>query len=64
MIDGNNIMATNTLGKQQYYFLLRKLGIRDLHAPTWREVLWLLYIFIIYLFLFSNISWDMISYIG
>jgi len=34
MIDGNNIMATNTLGKQQYYFLLRKLGIRDLHAPT------------------------------
>jgi hypothetical protein len=22
------------LGKQQYEFLLRKLGIRDLHAPT------------------------------
>uniref|UniRef100_A0A6N2M1J8 Glycoside hydrolase family 19 catalytic domain-containing protein n=1 Tax=Salix viminalis TaxID=40686 RepID=A0A6N2M1J8_SALVM len=25
---------TKALGKQQYEFLLRKLGIRDLHAPT------------------------------
>lgn len=25
---------TKALGKQQFEFLLRKLGIRDLHAPT------------------------------
>jgi len=34
MTDGNNIVATKALGKQQYYFLLRKLDIRDLQAPT------------------------------
>jgi len=34
MTDGNNIVATKALGKQQYSFLLRKLGIQDLHAPT------------------------------
>jgi len=33
MTDENNIVATKALGKQQYYFLLCKLGIRDLHAP-------------------------------
>jgi len=25
---------TKALGKQQYFFLLRKLGIRDLYSPT------------------------------
>jgi len=34
MTDGNNIVATKALGKQHYSFLLRKLGIRDLHALT------------------------------
>jgi len=32
MIDGNNIVATNALKKQQYYYLLYKLGIRYLHT--------------------------------
>ena len=30
---------TEALGKKQYEFLLCKLGIRDLHAPTLRGVL-------------------------
>jgi len=29
MTDENNIVATKALGKQQNYFLLRKLDIRD-----------------------------------
>jgi len=34
MTDENNIVATKALGKQQCYFLLRKLDIRDLHTLT------------------------------
>jgi len=34
MMDENNIVATKVLGNTQYFILLRKLDIRDLHAPT------------------------------
>lgn len=28
---------TKALGHRSFTYLLRKLGIRDLHAPTWEE---------------------------
>jgi len=34
MTGENNIVVTKALRKQQYSFLLRKLGIQDLDAPT------------------------------
>ena len=36
-VSSNMLLAdifTKALGKQQYEYLLRMLGIRDLHAPT------------------------------
>ena len=35
---------TKALRRQQYSLLLCKLGIRDLHAPTWGGIVILLYI--------------------
>ena len=39
---------TEALGRQQFHFLFSKLGIIDLHAPTWRGVLEDKYVYNIY----------------
>ena len=55
---------TKALRKQQYYSLLRKLGIRDHHAPTWEGYCdYCIYLLYIYFYLVI-ISWDILVTLG
>ena len=51
MTNGNNIVDTKALGKQQYSFLLRKLGIRDSRSNLRGSIVIIVYLYYIYVFI-------------